>query len=100
MKSRNYCGLRGSYWVSGNDDTGYVALFETAYGNNPYDVYSFSSEYYNMNEKRLNEKKKGATCLHAHAGTELDGSWSRLVNDEIIFYNENAVTIRYLVEIR
>lgn len=100
MKSRNYCGLRGSYWVSGNDDTGYVALFETAYGDNPYDVYSFSSEYYNMNEKRLNEKKKGATCLHAHAGTKLDGSWSQLVNDEIIFYNENAVTIRYLVEIK
>ena len=100
MKSRNYCGMYGSYWVSGNSDTGFVALFETAYGDNPYDVYSFSSEYYNMNEKRLNERKNGATCLHAHAGTKLDGTWSELKNDEIIFYNENAVTIRYLVEIK
>ena len=100
MKSRNYCGMYGSYWVSGNSDTGFVALFETAYGDNPYDVYSFSSEYYNMNEKRLNERKNGATCLHAHAGTKLDGTWSELKNDEIIFYNENAMTIRYLVEIK
>jgi poly [ADP-ribose] polymerase len=100
MKSRNYCGMRGSYWVSGNNDTGFVALFETAYGTNPYDVYSFSSEYYNMNEKRLNDRQKNATCLHAHAGTKLTGSWSQLQNDEIIFYNENAVTIRYLVEIK
>lgn len=100
MKSRNYCGMRGSYWVSGDSNTGFVALFETAYGDKPYDVYSFSSEYYNMNEERLNQKLKGATCLHAHAGTKLNGSWSKLVNDEIIFYNENAVTIRYLVEIK
>lgn len=99
MKSRNYCGMYGSYWVSGNLDTGFVALFETAYGDNPYDVYSFSSEYYNMNEERLNKRQSGATCLHAHAGTKLDGSWSSLKNDEIIFYNENAMTIRYLVEI-
>jgi hypothetical protein len=53
-----------------------------------------------MNEKRLNDRQKGATCLHAHAGTKLDGSWSELKNDEIIFYNENAMTIRYLVEIK
>lgn len=99
MKSRNYCGMHGSYWVSGNSNTGFVALFETAYGDKPYDVYSFSSEYYNMNEKRLNERLQDATCLHAHAGCKLDGSWSELKNDEIIFYNENAMTIRYLVEI-
>lgn len=100
MKSRNYCGMKGSYWVNGNNDTGFIALFETAYGNKPYNVYSFSSEYYNMNEKRLNDRQKDATCLHAHAGTKLNGSWSQLQNDEIIFYNENAVTIRYLVEIK
>lgn len=100
MKSRNYCGMYGSYWVSGNSSTGFVALFETAYGQYPYNVYSFSSEYYNMNEKKLNEKQQGATCLHAHAGTKLDGSWSELKNDEIIFYNEDAMTIRYLVEIK
>ena len=99
MKSRNYCGIRGSYWVQGNEDSGYVALFETAYGDNPYNVYSFNNDYYDMNEKKLNMKLAGATCLHAHAGTKLTGNWHQLKNDEIIFYNENAITIRYLVEI-
>ena len=91
QKSIGYTSLQGSYWAGGKESTAYMAVMKVAYGK-PYDVYSFDSKYYNFNYERLQEAKKGANCLHAHAG-------SMLRNDEIVIYKEEQCTIEYLVEI-
>ena len=91
QKSIGYTSLQGSYWAGGRESTAYMAVMKVAYGK-PYDVYSFDSKYYNFNYERLQEAKKGANCLHAHAG-------SMLRNDEIVIYKEEQCTIEYLVEI-
>ena len=55
---------------------------------------SFDSKYYSFDLKKLKETKPDAWHTHAHGGTGM------LKNDEIIVYNENQTTIKYLVEIR
>lgn len=92
QKSLGYTSLSGSYWTKGNDNSGFMALMEVAYGK-PYDVYSFDSKYYDFNYAKLQNACVGANCLHAHAG-------SMLRNDEIVIYKEEQCTIRYLVELR
>ena len=91
QKSIGYTSLQGSYWAGGKESTAYMAVMKVAYGK-PYGVHSFDSKYYNFNYERLQEAKKGANCLHAHAG-------SMLRNDEIVIYKEEQCTIEYLVEI-
>lgn len=95
-KSIGYTSLNGSYWASGKSNIGYMALFEVAYGK-PYDVYDFDSKYYNLTYENLQNFKKGANCLHAHAGASL--GQSSLRNDEIVVYKEEQMTIKYLIEI-
>lgn len=97
QKSIGYTSLNNSYWARGNDSVAYMALFEVAYGI-PYDVYDFDSQYHDMNWNKLQTYKKGATCLHAHAGASL-GGYSSLRNDEIVVYKEEQTTIKYLIEI-
>ena len=91
-KSIGYTSLSGSYWAKGNNNTAYMALFDTAYGI-PYDVYNFDSKYYTFNYEKLQQAKKGADCLHAHAEAGM------LRNDEIVYYKEDQMTIKYLIEI-
>jgi poly [ADP-ribose] polymerase len=74
-----------------------MALMEVAYGV-PYDVYDFNSKYYQMDYNMLQTFKKGANCLHAHAGASM--GYSSLRNDEIVIYKEEQCTIKYLVEIK
>lgn len=96
-KSLGYTSLRNSYWANGNADFGFMALMDVAYGV-PYDVYDFDSKYYSLNYEGLQKFKKGANCLHAHAGASL--GYSSLKNDEIVVYKEDQMTIKYLVELR
>ena len=91
-KSLGYTSLSGSYWAKGNSASGFMALMSVAYGK-PYDVYSFNSDFYNLNYDRLQKKCLGANCLHAHAG-------NMLRNDEIVIYKEEQSTIKYLVELQ
>lgn len=91
-KSLGYTSINGSYWARGNSSSAFMALMEFHYGK-PYDVYSFDSKYYGYNYQKLQTDCNGANCLHAHAG-------SMLRNDEIVFYNVEQVTIKYLVELR
>lgn len=91
-KSVGYTSLAGSYWAGGSASRAYMALFDVAYGI-PYDVYNFDPKYYDLNYKKLNRYKSGATCLHAHADKGM------LRNDEIVVYKEDQTTIKYLVEI-
>lgn len=84
MKSFNYTSYRGTSWARGSSDVGFMGLFATAYGA-PEDVY----DAHRYTSKIL--KEKGKSCVHAHAG-------SSLLNDEIVFYSEDAMVLQYLVE--
>ncbi len=92
-KSLGYTSLSGSRWANGNNNTGFLALFDTAYGA-PYYVYDFHSEYYNMNYDKLQKYQPGATCLHARSDKGM------LRKDEIVFYKPEQLTIKYLIELK
>lgn len=91
QKSKGYTS--GGYWAGGvSDRTVFMALFDTAYGN-PYDVNSFESRFNSFNYEKLQTTKAGANCLHAHKGRMLR-------NDEIVYYKEEQMTVKYLVELK
>lgn len=92
QKSIGYTSLSGSYWAHGGSNIAYMAIFEVAYGT-PYNVYSFDSKYYSLDYNKLQQFCPGATCVHAHADHGM------LRNDEIVVYNEDQLTIKYLIEI-
>lgn len=89
-KSLGYSSIDGSYWAGGKSDTAYMAVFDVALGKS-LNVYDYSGGYGSWKEKDI--LRKGCQSLWAHKG-------NMLRNDEVIVYNEAAVTIRYLVEIR
>lgn len=72
-------------WTNGSAQTVFMGLYETAYGN-PY----FPNNL--MHGTREFLEKERADCLHAKA------SVCGLLNDEIIFFSEEAICIQYLVE--
>ncbi len=85
-KSLNYTSLSGSYWARGTASVGYMGLFATAYGD-PLKV-QYARAY---TEDEL--KQQGKNCVHAERGLSLR-------NDEVVFYNEDAVLLNYIVEFR
>jgi poly [ADP-ribose] polymerase len=87
QKSIGYSSLSGSYWTRGNDNKGYLALFDVHMGKQ-YDVTSSNSS---LDQKTLD--KGGYDCTFAHAG-------SSLYNDEIIVYESKRCTIAYIVELK
>lgn len=91
-KSIGYTSVSGSYWARGGDSRGYLIIFETAYGK-PYDIYTYNSSYSQLTKERLALLDPTANCVHAHAGASI-------INDEIMFYDEAAVNMKYLVEIK
>ncbi len=84
MKSWNYTSFHNTYWARGNSDTAFMGLYATAYGK-PHDV-TYSQAF---DQKQL--ESLGKNCVHAHAG-------SQLLNDEIIYYSEDAMVLNYIVE--
>lgn len=80
----------GGYWTGekGKVKTKFMALYETAYGTPQYE---YGVKKYT--EKDLKDRNKD--CVHA-LGRNNGGS--ALKRDEIIFFNESAVNIKYLVE--
>lgn len=82
MKSWNYTSGRNAYWTKGMSSTAFMGLYATAYGK-PLDVQIAHS----YSENTIGDKN----CVHAHAGMALR-------NDEIIFYNESAMLLNFLVE--
>lgn len=85
-KSWNYTSYEGTKWAGGSSKIAFMGLYATAYGK-PYDVdcWDCSSNYEAL------VKSTHTDCLHAHAG-------SSLLKDEIVFYNEDAVLLNYVVE--
>ena len=82
-KSRGYCSVCNSRWRGGSDDTAMLALFDVAIGN-PW---------------HLDDAKHG---IDASTIGPYDSVWAHkgahLHRDEFIVYNQNACTIRYIVE--
>lgn len=81
-KSWGYTSYRNAYWTSGSCDTAFMGVYETAYGN-PLNVVSA--------KRYTQDTLQGKDCVHAHAG-------HALMNDEIIFYDESAMVLRYIVK--
>lgn len=92
QKSIGYTSLSGSYWAHGGNNVAYMALFEVAYGT-PYVVYQHDSSCYHLNYDVLQNKNPKCNCLHAKADKGM------LRNDEIVFYRNDQMTIKYLIEI-
>lgn len=88
QKSLGYSSLSGSYWAGGNDNKGYLALFDVHIGK-AYDVEDSDSS---LSQSRL-DSKGNYDCTFAHAGRSL-------YNDEIIVYESQRCTIAYIVEMK
>lgn len=85
-KSWGYTSSYGSRWANGNSSQAIMGLYATAYGT-PYMVNTWGSSY----ENEASIKRKGCNCLHATPSN------TGLRADEIIYYNENAVCLNYIV---
>lgn len=74
-------------YIFQEDDCKRIQINEQKYQTygTPYDV----SSSYHFTKAELN--RLHADCVHAHAGTALR-------NDEIIFFDENAMVLNYIVE--
>lgn len=92
QKSIGYTSLSGAYWTRGGSNTAYMALFEVAYGT-PYVIYQHDNSCYHLNYDVLQKKNPKCNCLHAKADKGM------LRNDEIVFYRNDQMTIKYLIEI-
>ena len=92
-KSRTYTS-RSNYGYK-SELSGFIGIMATAYGK-PYDINSFDSKYYSYDYNKLKNACPDADCLHAHKG--MHTGWHNLRYDEIVVYNEEQCTIKYIVE--
>ena len=83
MKAWGYTSHYGSYWARGNSDVAFMGIYETAYGNPKRVQYS-----HRFTQAEL--LREGKNCVHAERGAQLR-------NDEIVYYSESAMVLRYLV---
>lgn len=89
QKSVGYTSLNG-YWTREHENCGFVAFFDVALGEPFYAIRSDTS----LCLKKI--KQAGEKVWHCFVKAGKAGT----INDEIIVYNINQMTIRYLVEIR
>lgn len=87
-KSIGYTSLSGSRWASGRNNVAYLAIFSVNLGKQKI-VHRHSSECYGFGEKNI----APYNSVFAKAGISL-------INDELIIYNTNRCTIKYLIEIK
>lgn len=83
-KSFGYTSYNYSRWAHGNSDVAYMGLYSTGYGNPYYP--STSGEYKHMVGSKYN-------CVHAKPSI-----CRYLCRDEIIYYDEAAICLQYIVE--
>lgn len=87
-KSFGYTSMKGSYWAKGNDNTAFMGLYACAIGNTlDVNCYEYNKDY----EKEV--KNNHYNSLFAHKG-------DMLKNDEIVFYDEKAILLDYIVEFK
>jgi poly [ADP-ribose] polymerase len=85
-KSFGYTSYMRSRWANGSSATAYMGVFDVAYGN-PY--YPTGADY-DWSQEKLNKINKD--CVHAKS------AMTGLCRDEIVFYDESAMSIHYIVE--
>lgn len=96
LKSYGYTSSNSAYWVRGNAKVVFMALFEVGVGNqfhtdnNHGDICRMS---WNKIRSMKDNDDKPYHSLYAHRGKYLR-------NDELVVYNRDQVTIRYLVMFR
>lgn len=84
MKSWGYTSGRGAKWTNGTSNNSFMGLYATAYGT---PLVCNSAHHYTKEEVTSHH----ANCVHAKAG-------SQLLADEVIFYDEAAMCLQYIVE--
>ena len=84
-KSFNYTSFRGTSWARGTSNRGFMGIFATAYGT-PNMVKTWGGDYSNGCRTGRYD------CVHATAGN------TGLRADEVVFYDEDAICLNYLVE--
>lgn len=90
MKSWGYTSSPSAKWTNESGDSVFMAMFNTAYGN-PYVIYTRTVNS-RFNWEDLKRVAPNCDCLHAKADKGL------LHADEVIFYREDQVTVKYLCE--
>jgi len=90
QKSLNYTSHHRSYYTGGNDNKGYLAVFDVNIGKQ-YKVSSHSYSCYDLSSRKL--KQLG----------DYDSTWgqrgSSLLNNEYVVYSPSQCTVAYLVEV-
>ena len=89
QKSMGYASARGSYWAKGNMNSGILAVYQVATGKQYHPDSSDSS----LSWKKLQELCPGAHCTWAYGGRR-----GFLYNDEVIVYQNQQSTIKYLIQ--
>lgn len=89
QKSMGYASARGSYWAKGNMSSGILAVYQVATGKQYHPDSSDSS----LSWKKLQELCPGAHCTWAYGGRR-----GFLYNDEVIVYQNQQSTIKYLIQ--
>ncbi len=83
LKSWGYTSYYGTRWARGTTNTAFMGLYLTAYGNPYYPTRS--GEYKHIIKPPYN-------CLHATPQN------TGLRDDEIVFYDESAICLQYIVK--
>lgn len=87
QKSWGYTSYCGSYWAQGNQSLAFMGLYQCAYGKPYHPNGSWGNQY---DQKFM--KSHGCNCLHTQRHD------CGLRNDEIVFYDEAAMYLSYIVE--
>jgi poly [ADP-ribose] polymerase len=93
QKSLGYTSLKGSYWASGSDNAGYLAVFEVNTGKewNLLKNQRWQGWMTTLDAARV--KREGYDTVFAKGGADLK-------NDEYVVYDASRCTIRYLIEVK
>lgn len=87
-KALNYMDVKGSRWNNGQRDTGYCAVYAVALGK------CYQPNHILRSHFREKDLPKGCHSVFASK----NNPHLPLKNDEYIVYNQNACTIKYLLE--
>lgn len=90
-KSWGYTSSPTAKWTSESGQCAFMALFDTAYGK-PFEVYDHSLFGYGFSYADLKRNAPDCDCVHAKADRGM------LFADEVIFYCEEQITVKYLCE--
>jgi poly [ADP-ribose] polymerase 2/3/4 len=98
-KSIGYTSTDGSYWASGRDPFGFLALYDVHIGNPLIIDTAHENWHGDLDLKRL-QQKGDYHCLFAKKGKRDRWGSSGLYNNEWVVYDTRQSTVKFLVEIK